>query len=923
MKFRLSLLIPPETISSDAANGLVTAVDAWGPSMYLGTSNGRILHYFQPSPADQCIIASVQQTHKKKVRPVSRIVLLPSISRALILSHKTTSVFSLPEFAPCNTVASMRNVSDVFASNSNSTARGVVEVTALLKDYIYVVKVEPDKLSLGKKVPYTGALTGARQSSLVLVATSSSYDLIDMENPQRIPLFAFGTPSMTSTEPAPEQQPSSDAESMSQRDDESVLSNTSGKSKEEPPQSSSSTAQPLPIILPVAANEFLVTTLSGETAIGLVVNLDGELSRGTIAWDAYPSSVAVDDPYVFSVVGNSLLIHSLESQDLVQTIEFEEKPYVTRLMSDRTFIADDVAKKLELVCVVGPDAETAEPRMSETLEDGSLTRSRIVVYTENGGIQCLCGQSEFHRLETAFVDDPETVLEQLDESKALQGGPLDVYFSTRAAVQLLKSNTFIDALSFWLRPAIDPRLLVYLLDEAAADVGNDLRVPADLKDLVDQLRQKLAFKPKVSGEPLPELYSSYLQICLQQASENKGDGEKTKIRQILQVAYLRLAIAVGLSTTRVDEIVQQYADDEMLPLITKELQESGRLESLATVLKRQGRTQELLECWKSIITADAKSPSGVHAIEAMSEYLTTVSEKGVLWTYGLWLVSVDISTLRIFTDSSNQQQARFEPSEVLAGLKSLSWDEPWKAYLKYLVFDKKDALFAGDLAFCLLDDLISKIQTEKSNVEKSYTDYMELPAPKLDYMDFFGKSKNIDKTLRRQRVEFFQFLGRDTNLTPADASQLVNAIQTSSVDELLKYETAVLAGIQGNYANCLEILFGMTDYSAAVKQCTKVSSDSDFKPFVFLLEKFMTIPNETDRLGCTKLLLDQWGSNIDILSVLKHAPDSWPLAVLEPYLSRFFRKLLADERASRMKRTLSRAQVSLVSKELRNLDAYH
>lgn len=928
MNFQLSLLISPEAINSDAGNSSITAIDAWGPSLYIGTSNGRILHYFQPSPADQCIIASVQQSHKKKVRPVSRIVLLPSISRALILSHKTTSVFSLPEFAPCNNVASMRDVNDVFVQSSASKVSNsnVVEVTALLKSAIYVVNVQSDKLSAGKNVPYSGAIVGARQSDFVLVANSASYDLIDLHNSQRIPLFAFGSaePSEATRQgsadaPSIAESASDDTDSLS-RDDESIQSN---KSKEQPQeQAPHSTGAALPIIVPVDVHEFLVTTLSGDTAIGLVVNSEGELSRGTIAWDSYPTSVAVDGSYVFSVVENSVLIHSLDTQELVQTIKFEERPLVTKLMSDRTFISTDVTDKLKLVAVTAP--ETSKAPESSNIEQSSLTRSSIVVYTPKGGVQCLCVESEFQKLEKLFDQDSEAALEQLEQSQSLRNGPVDCYFSTKAALQLLKSNTFLDALSIWLRPVISPRLLIYILDAGAQD-EDDIYVPEPLYPLVVELRNKLSAQTKKSGEPLTEFYSSYLQICLQQSHED--DSSMTRcVRQALQLAYLRLALAVKLSTARIDEIVQQYAEDNMLARITKELETAGRLESLATVLRRQGRTEELFECWKSIITSDPQSKSAKIAVNSMTESLMTSSDKQVIWNYGLWLLSVHPASICIFTESTNE--TLFEPPEILAGLKSLPTDEPWKVYLKNLVYVKKDTVFAGDLAFCLLDELIADINVDRAIVDsitQTYNDYMAIPTPKPSYIDVFSKSPLVKPEIRTKRVEYSNFLTEKCELTVFDADQLIKTINESSISAALKYELAVLYGIQGHGDKCLSMLTDMTDYSAATKHCAKLAAsrqkDDPLDPFPFLFERFMVIPNELDRLNCTKLLLDQWGPNIDIFCVLKLAPDSWPISVLEPYFGRVFRHLVAAERTSRLSRTLSRAEASYLSKEHRTLKA--
>ncbi|RDW33763.1 hypothetical protein B0I72DRAFT_151737 [Yarrowia lipolytica] len=286
-----------QTLAPDVLEGAtITCIEAWENSLYLGTSDGEVLHFFcvqdiEVSSTDrgreiappQYIIASRQKVHATRTRTVDKIVVLPQISRALVLSNSTVSVFSVPEFAPASGFGKVRDVLDMCVDQditkallkNPTAAASSVHVTTFTKNTIRIVNVSANGLKLVKDVSYAEALTGVRRGRLCLVGNTKTYDLVDVERVRKVPLF----------------------EVWSGADSGADL-------------------KPQPVAALVGDSEFLVAcgTQKGDPAMGMIINSDGDISRGTIAWNDYPTSVVVDYPLVGAVVGQKVCFHNVVNQ---------------------------------------------------------------------------------------------------------------------------------------------------------------------------------------------------------------------------------------------------------------------------------------------------------------------------------------------------------------------------------------------------------------------------------------------------------------------------------------------------------------------------------------------------------------------------------------------------------------------------------
>jgi hypothetical protein len=102
-----------------------------------------------------------------------------------------------------------------------------------------------------------------------------------------------------------------------------------------------------PSITVIGPNEFLILSWTGTSTLGVFISADGDPVRGTLQWPSHPRSICqpissvleliadlfitgLDYPHVISLLPNNTIeIHSVESQDIVQVIGAPAPPPTT------------------------------------------------------------------------------------------------------------------------------------------------------------------------------------------------------------------------------------------------------------------------------------------------------------------------------------------------------------------------------------------------------------------------------------------------------------------------------------------------------------------------------------------------------------------------------------------------------------------
>lgn len=297
-RFIISKLIEEVSVQNNEiseSSGEITCVSSFEDNVYIGTSLGEILHYYCLNNEFLLISRQRGQTSiKKGTKPVKKILLLPQVSKALVLCGSVVNVFTLPELSPDN-LGKIKDVSDLsvdvdsfyhFDGEDSKQKAEELEIPVVLftKKNIRLISVTSKTLKLVKDIVYTNTVEGLRRSKFCLVATQRHYDLINIDSSQKIPLLPVSNVDF---------------------------------------EDSNDIGLPNPHITLILKSEYLVTCGSGkgDPSMGMILNENGDASRGTLTWNKYPDSLQTLYPYILSVTQNELHVHSLATQGIIQKLD--------------------------------------------------------------------------------------------------------------------------------------------------------------------------------------------------------------------------------------------------------------------------------------------------------------------------------------------------------------------------------------------------------------------------------------------------------------------------------------------------------------------------------------------------------------------------------------------------------------------------
>lgn len=412
---------PEETVSS---------VASYQSNLYIGTSSGQLLHYHSFEDAPDYLLIS--QLPIGSGKPVKKILVLADIERALVLSGSTIHVVTLPELSPSH-VGKVKDANDMLllqqirktAPNPGQKPQPPNEkVVVYTPSKIRLLQFSHDNVKLLKDINYTDAQIGvscaagtsSNYSNLCLVANGSNYDIVDMQQTRKIPLFEY---------------------------------NAGG----DPVR---------PFIVPFAAHdkkgkeEYLLTVNSDRTtSMAMFINSVGDVTRGTLSWidEGYPSNgLVVSWPYtlgLFSKPGKHSILNvsSLVTFDVVYSksvFELLGKGDILEDALERTEDQENAPEKAE-------DQENALERVEdeenapektvdeqnapagETFKGPSTTAKSLDDKTEIGALEIPAateGKAKQDLEEHENADGPEETKEtqSTEEPKEIQ--PADTIKST-------------------------------------------------------------------------------------------------------------------------------------------------------------------------------------------------------------------------------------------------------------------------------------------------------------------------------------------------------------------------------------------------------------------------------------------------------------------------------------------------------------
>ncbi|KAI5367774.1 Putative vacuolar sorting protein 39/Transforming growth factor beta receptor-associated domain 2 [Septoria linicola] len=208
----------PLDSETNSTKGYITCVDTWNGNVYIGTSNGEVLHYVsipgeKEGDAPVYIFATRIEPRYTTAQTgahagVKQILLLPSINKACIVCNSTLTFYNIPELSPA--FEDVRQAGCLWVGGRDRNVKpkdedGVRAVVVIcLRQRLRLIGVGDDSRPIKIRDIELGAVSLLeRRGDLACVADGQEYSLLDVVNQRKNVLFPI---SSTSSVPAPPQQ---------------------------------------------------------------------------------------------------------------------------------------------------------------------------------------------------------------------------------------------------------------------------------------------------------------------------------------------------------------------------------------------------------------------------------------------------------------------------------------------------------------------------------------------------------------------------------------------------------------------------------------------------------------------------------------------------------------------------------------------
>ncbi|KAF9970431.1 transforming growth factor, beta receptor associated protein 1 [Actinomortierella ambigua] len=915
------------------ARPVVESLDTFENNLYIGTSDGYLLHYVVDEqisadmdlPQSQ-LLSRTPLGFGKKI--VEHIKILPAIRVAIVLCDSTVSFYSLPEFAPFPQQA-MPHIKGVTTFSVDEAQKGVpledgsfrlcVTKRRIIQFYSlwYDGISEPKDLSLPN-----GSLATVRWKNHVCFADTQDFGLIDVRAGRMI----------------------------------SVLPVSQG--------GRSGPGHNTGIIKPVCAaigdNEFLMAsaTGSGQTTIGIFCSAAGDPVRGTLQWSSYPRMLGVEYPYVAALLRNNTVeIHNILDQHMVQVIRFDSAIEARSLVQTpglRVWVA-------ALSHVLATRA-----RPSEDAEDQARQLEHAARLATVPARLLIAGRDSVSALViTPLVLQADTLLQQgrIEEAILLSERALSTisadnlhrerlthevnYVNQKAGFIYLGETLFDDAFGLFEKGNMDPRILIHLFEDVLqeSDILDHVDVYQGVRDAITRIGS--------------------IQKLITTTVTKSGNEQDTDLRNMLLV--------------NAKDVFSQFLTKFRKRLATRRLPRN-LLEAVHAV------DTALLGI---LIQGEIEDADFTNGLQQMTELLSTTTDQEIIHDFAWWILGQSEQLgLRIFMPSDPKRAVLFDMDQVLSQLETKASQEGIVFFLEYLVFHRKsdNADHHSKLALWYIKILESDLRTtEKAQLQEEIAkEYQKEQQRIILNADVASSRMNKDKhsILGRTFLNFLQ--GRIASKGPDGVIQkrikLLQHLLSSSRYQptailprlesipCLLAERGVVLGQTGQPKDCVRILVhDLGDFLSIEQFCanngkfsvtkkisaTKSSSPSSTPPsaahkekgkeredttskngveslavkeadireskqtlFMLLLREYLKIQDEHQRMVLVVHLLDTQAVYLDVAEVLDLLPPVWSIDMVQQFFIRSLRNNQHERRERQIIKGLTLGDNILVSDKL-------
>lgn len=581
-----------------------TCCKSYAEHIYLGTQTGELLHYFEMETGNYLLVSRIKFDDSKEV-PIDKIVLLPSIERACVLSQGQLIMFLLPEFAPTPNTIKLSGINDLQVISGN-------KIITFSNKSATIYKVSKDSFKSLRDFPKLNSVDKALiKNKKLIVARNNNYEIFDLSKNKEIPLFKVSE---------------------------------SGENSD---------AKLVPVIADFSSDEILVCSGGAsyeDDAMALVITLDGDISQGTIALPKYPRNIIVSFPYVL-VNFNYEEVHIFklvknEDPILVQTIKYDNieelKDIHLRFNKvDRVFQntseynksdidngkttsqREAIIDKLRAVPILSEgssnDNEINGTATTTTLEyrmdrekafiDDIVNCGTDIFFYDNYNVYQLSQTpffmeiKEFNEYEISNIED---YLESQDDNHLTNFQKMEIKYLKLLHHLLIILHCKIidkDIVKIWCNDmkTIDIRILLYLFD---LQIFGECWCPNGLKDFVIMLKSLKIMNKLESPDNILEFLKIIKRYIVKNHSNDKDFVHfETILRTIdvntfLELSTLKKDINLDdFESTSFDSIIKtinEKNDEEYQPILLDIYIKREMNEEVISTLKAQGKYTDLL-----------------------------------------------------------------------------------------------------------------------------------------------------------------------------------------------------------------------------------------------------------------------------------------------------------------------------------------
>ncbi|KZT07023.1 uncharacterized protein LAESUDRAFT_812372 [Laetiporus sulphureus 93-53] len=243
-----------------APSSTICCAQALGAEIYVGCSDGELLRFaLQPGSNVTPDSYSLQSRQSVVVgKPIKEIILVPSISRALLLADGQVYIYTLPslDMVPSSVIRPIRGVVTIAADEehlrrpaASASSQGVQPV-----DFCVIKKSSIEMYSLQERLKYhspmplpSGVVVAKRTGQYVCIADERNYSLINLNSGQMFEVLP-----------------------LNQAGDDFRVK---------------------PSVTVINECEFLMLSWTGNNTLGVFITGEGDPVRGTLEWPLYPDAL--------------------------------------------------------------------------------------------------------------------------------------------------------------------------------------------------------------------------------------------------------------------------------------------------------------------------------------------------------------------------------------------------------------------------------------------------------------------------------------------------------------------------------------------------------------------------------------------------------------------------------------------------------